>query len=127
MYHGMDDDAFGLITLILFGVGSLIVLVAAAGGIMYMNDTAIGATVIDKDCTASPIGASSQVTVKTKFPIPGIEHTIKEFDNAVCNGLRAGDNGNFAEYYVKSERTIMYEREGGACLFDSDGVKCGDK
>lgn len=122
----MDDKAFGLIAWIAVGVAGLIVVVAAIGGIMYMADTPIGATVVDKDCGSSPFGATSKVTVETKFPIPGIEHTIKDFDNTICNTLRAGENGNFAEYYLKSERTVLYDREGGACLYDSSAIKCED-
>lgn len=122
----MDDDAFGLLSIIGLAVGGLIVLVAAIGGIMYMTDTAVEATIVDKDCAGGVIGggAGSQVTVKTKFPIPGIETTIKEFDDRTCSILRAGEDGNYVKFHVKSERTIMYEREGGACIYDSDGVVC---
>lgn len=120
----MDEQGLGVIAIVALAVGGLVVVTAAAGGIMYMADTAIGATVIDKDCGSSPFGATSKVTVETKFPIPGIEHTIQDFDNRVCTGLRAGDNGNYAEYHLKSERTILYERENGACIYDSSGVVC---
>ncbi|MGB1586434.1 MAG: hypothetical protein ACPHID_05255 [Thermoplasmatota archaeon] len=120
----MDDKGLGLIAIIAMAAGGLIVLLAAIGGILYMTDTAVEATVIDKDCSSSPLGATSQITVKTKFPIPGIEHTIKEFDNTICNGLRAGEDGNYAKYYLKSERTVLFEREGGQCLYDSNGIKC---
>lgn len=122
----MDDEGIGLISIISLAVMGLIVVVAAIGGIMYMTDTAVEATIVDKDCGGGAItgGANSQVTVKTKFPIPGIETTLKDFDDRTCSIVRAGEDGNYVKFHVKSERTIMYEREGGACVYDSDGVVC---
>lgn len=120
----MDDKGLGTIAIVLLSLGGLLVAGAAAGGIMYMTDQAIGATIVDKSCSSLPTGKTSQVTVETKFPVPGIEHTLKEFDNGICKSLRPGEDGNYAEYHLQSGRTIFYEREGGKCLYDSDGVIC---
>ncbi len=122
----MDNKGIGVLVGAILAVGGLIVVAAAGAGIYYMTDQAVGATVIDKQCGGIPTGSSSTVTIRTEFPIPGIEHTLQDFDNSICNGLRADEtNGNYAEYYLKSERTVLFEREGGRCLYDSNGVVCG--
>lgn len=116
----------GLIFKIIAGVVGLVVLIAAIGGILYVTDTPVEATVIEKDCDANITNgnSNSRITVLTKFPVPGIEYTLQDFDDDKCSLLRAGENGNYAVYHLKSERVIFYEREGGACLYDSDGVVC---
>ncbi len=117
----------GLIFKVLAGVVGLVVLIAAIGGILFVTDTPVEATIVEKDCDVSALNgnSNSQVTVKTKFPVPGIEYTLQDFSDSICAGLRAGENGNYAVYHIQSERTIFYEREGGACLYDSSGVVCG--
>lgn len=117
----------GLIAMIVLGIVGLAIVLAAVAGGLYLNDYAIEATVIDKDCGSSGGvfggGATSKVTVRTKAF--GIEHTLKDFDNSKCQILRAGEDGNFAVYHVRSERTILYEREGGSCIYDSaKGLGC---
>lgn len=109
---------------ILIGVVGLIVVIAAIGGILFVTDTPVKATIVEKDCAGIPGGKSSSVTVLTKFPVPGIEYTLQDFDNNACGVLRAGESGNYVEYYLKSERIVFYEREGGACIYDSNGVVC---
>lgn len=120
----MDDRGLGLIAVIVIAVVGLVAVVGAIAGGFYLSDSPIGATIIDKSCGTNPIGKTSEVTVRTVFPVPGITHTLEDFDNRICSGLRTGDDGNFAEYYLKSGRTILYEREGGLCLYDSDGLLC---
>ncbi len=133
----MDEEAFGLVAWILVGVGGLIVAVGATGGIMYAADATVGAVVTDTQCagggggggggipgvwSVSPQGSASAVSIKTKFPFPGIDYTMTEFDDDTCltlAGLRSQGNDPFAEYSIRSGRTVLYDKEGGNCLYDS--------
>lgn len=118
----MDDNGVGLLAWILIGVVGLVAVAGVAGGIMYSTDTSVGATVIYKDCQGSIISNAPQsiVTVETKFPVPGIEHTVEEVDNSACHALNPGRS--FVEYHIRSGRTILYESEGGQCLYDTAGT-----
>lgn len=127
MYPGrsmdeMGDEGVGLLAAIALGVVGLFVVIAAIGGVMYLADAKVGAEVIDKRCGSLPTGSSSTVVVETKFPIPGIEHTVKQMDNNSCQALVEGRS--YAEYHLRSERVVLYEREGGRCLYDSDSLVC---
>lgn len=115
----MDDKGFGIIAAILAAAVGLVLLVVAMAGAFYLSDMPVGATVTDKSC-AIGIGARSTLEVTTKFPVPGVTHVITDFDNQQCHGLRAGDNGNYAEHHLRSGRTILFESQGGACIWDSD-------
>ncbi len=135
----MDDDAIGLIAWILIGVGGLVLAIGATGGIMYAADTTVGAVVTDTQCAgggggggggsilgmadASPQQAGSSVSIQTKFPVPGIDYTMTEFDDDTCKilaGIRASGKEPFAEYSIRSGHTVLYREEGGACLYDSE-------
>ncbi len=120
----VDEEAVGLIAWILIGLGGLIVAVGAAGGIMYASDTMVGAVVTQTECGANIFGSpSSSVTVETKFPVPGVTHTLEEFDNDKCRLLTEGKS--YAEYYIRSGRTILYEEQDGNCVYDSaKGLGC---
>lgn len=119
-----DENALGVVAWVVVGLVSLVGVLGAAAGILYASDYGIEATVVDKACGGGVFtsGANSVVTVKTRMF--GIEHTVKGMDDALCSGLRAGQDGNFVIYHVQSERTILYEREGGACLYDSRTGLC---
>ncbi len=110
-----------MLKLILSIAGGLILIVLAVLGGYYATDGAVGATVTDKDCGVGP-GATSEVTVTTSFPIPGVTTTLKEFDNTQCSAVTV--DRTYAEYHLRSERTILYESEGGPCLYDSADKLC---
>lgn len=110
-----------MLKLILSIAGGLILIVLAVLGGYYATDGAVGATVTDKDCTAG-FGSTSVVTVTTAFPVPGVTTSLKDFDNAQCSVVQV--DRTYAEYHLRSERTILYESEGGACLYDSEGTLC---
>ncbi len=121
----MDDEAVGLIAWILIGLGGLVVALGAAGGIMYDADTTVGATVIEKQCAGGTFtsGSNSEVTVETRFPVPGIKHTLTEFSDSQCQILQSGKS--YAEYSIRSGRTVLYSEEGGRCIYDSaTGLGC---
>ncbi len=125
-----DEQALGLIATIILGIVGLAAVLAAVGATLYATDFPVEATIIDKSCASSgggggifPAAARSSVTIRTK--LFGIEHTLTEFDDNQCRALRAGEDGNFVVYHIQSERTILYEREGGSCIYDSaTGLGC---
>lgn len=120
----VDEDGIGALAIALIAAGILVVGLGIAIGSFFVADRAVEAVITDKDCGIGP-GSSSTITVQTKFPIPGIDHTITDFDNLQCSGLRDGEDGNFVEYHVQSGRTILYESEGGECIWDSEtGFVC---
>ncbi|HET6399059.1 MAG TPA: hypothetical protein VFH47_05855 [Candidatus Thermoplasmatota archaeon] len=105
---------FRAITLVLLALVGLAVLVA---GTFYARDGAIEATVQDKSCSLFGPGA---VTVKTKFL--GIDHTVQGVAPEACATVQPG---NYVEYHVRSQRTKLYDADGGRCLFDSErGLGC---
>jgi hypothetical protein len=110
----MDDQALvGLIVLIVVGV------VAAVGitvGVMYANDYGLEATVKDKEC----LPTASSVEVETK--LFGIDHRVKDVPQDACGILQPG---NFVRYHIRSQHTIIYEKEGGDCIYDSVKGFCG--
>ncbi len=63
-------------------------------------------------------GANSTVTIRTKAL--SVEHTVTGFDDQKCWVLRAGEDGNFIVYHLRTERAQFYEREGGVCLYDTE-------
>lgn len=107
----------GLIGL-LSSIATVLVLgVVGTGGYLYMTDYALEATVQGTNCTAG------EVEVKTKMF--GLEHTVPDVPAQQCAVLAPG---NFVEYRVKSERTTLFESEGGACIYDSKtGPFCGQQ
>lgn len=137
----MDDEAFGLIAWILIGVGGVVGAIALTGGIMYAADAKVGADVTDARCAGggggggggllgnslAPQASNSEVDVKTNFPIPGIDHTVKEFDDDTCrtlDTLMLNGKEPYAEYHIRSGHTILYDERGGQCLYDSETGVC---
>lgn len=123
-WPGVDEDAFGIITWVILGVSGIIVLAGAGVGIAYAADAPIEATVVDKQCGGgggdgggglTPFQGGDTVSVQTK--LFNIDHTV-EVSREVCLAV---NKGNFVEYYVRSERTVLFETEGGKCLYDSAG------
>lgn len=128
----------GVVAWITIAVVGLIVSLGAAGGIMYATDTTVGADVIDTRCAGgggsggggglgglAVQAAGSQVKIKTKFPVPGIEHTLTEFDDNTCRtlaALRSRGEDPFVEYSIRSGHTVLYEFEGGKCLYDNEAA-----
>ena len=108
------------------GLG-LVVALVAVGGIVYLTDYGVEATVVSKDCGATggsnggglPFalrGASGPtVTVKTK--VGGLRHT-QDLPAQQCAAVPIG---GFVVYHIRSGRTSLYQSEGGACIYDSRG------
>lgn len=100
-------------------IGLAILLVVLAGGFgvyAYATDYPVEATVKNKDCDlATPV-----VTVQTKSF--GITHSVEVGANQ-CNLIHPG---NYVIYHLRTQRTIVYDREGGRCLYDSSAAAaCG--
>ncbi len=89
----------------------LVIVLLAAVGIFYATDQSIDATVTETSCESED---DSSVTVKTKMF--SIVHTTA-IDQFACQQL---DEGNFVEYHVRSGHTIVYDKEGGDCIWDSE-------
>lgn len=107
--------AMGLLGTSLAIVAVLVVGVLGVGGYLYATDYKLEATVQDTDC------GRGDVDVKTK--LFGLEHTVPDVPAQQCNLLAPG---NFVEYRLRSERTTLYQSEGGACIYDSEtGPACG--
>lgn len=96
----------------------LAVLVAGllvTGVVLYAVDYRIDATVQETRCDLL------EVKVKTKQF--GIEHTVRDVPVDQCGVLEPGD---FVQYRIRSQRTTLYDEEGGRCLYDSEtGPYCG--
>lgn len=92
----------GLVVLLVVGAG-------AFGVFAYATDYGVEATVSKKECSSVP----PKVTVTTKAL--SIVHTVDVTDQQ-CFVIK---QGNFVKYHIRSERTIVYEKEGGRCVYDS--------
>lgn len=93
-------------------VGLAIVLVGVVVGavaIFWLSDGAIEADVVEKDCGL----ARSTVTVETRWF--GIRHTA-DVDRPQCEVV---PQDGFVKYHVRSGRTVIYEAEGGECIWDT--------
>ena len=101
---------------IITGIAILLVVgTVGVGAYLYFDDYRVEATVQETRC------AEGEVDVKTK--LFGIEHTVADVPLQQCGML---ERGNFVEYRVRSERTTLYDVEGGQCIYDSlTGPFCG--
>lgn len=105
----------GLLGILLTVAGLLVVGIGGTGAYLYATDYKVDATVTGKDC------AAGEVDVKTK--LFGLEHTVADVPMQQCALL---EKGNFVEYRIKSERTTLWDVEGGRCIYDSrTGPGCG--
>ena len=86
-------------------------LVAIAAGGAYIADYGLEGTVVEKRCPS--------LTVETK--LLGIRHTKDDVPLLQCGAIQVG---NFVVYHIRSGRTLVYQSEGGRCLFDSDRGAC---
>ena len=110
-----------VLQLVLILGASLTLLVAAVGFVLYLRDYTLEATVAEVRCSA-PLGsdAENEVDVRTKFL--GIDHTVAGVPDSECRLLR---EGNFVQYHIRSHRTLLFDSEGGTCIYDSErGVAC---
>lgn len=121
----MDDSGIGIVAGLLLAGVAIVALVAVVGGILWATDYGLEATVVDKDCSGGLLGGASGSSVTVETKAFGIAHTMRDFPDAQCHGLRAGDDGNFVRYHIRTGHTTLYEREGGDCIWDSrTGVVC---
>jgi hypothetical protein len=121
----MDGQGVGLLAAIALLAIAALVVVTAAAAILYATDSKVGATVVETECGTRPLADASRVTVVTKFPLPGIEHRMVDVDNAACISLVEGQS--YAEYFLRSGRVVLYEREGGSCMHDTAARRgCGE-
>lgn len=110
----MDEDA-GVFLLVALIVGAVIAVPVVAGIVLYSRDYRVDATVTDTRCEVG------EVQVRTKAF--GIDHTAKGVPSAACAQL---EEGNFVQYRIRTQRTTVYDTEGGRCLYDSEtGANCG--
>lgn len=109
-------------TAILAAVGGVVVLLAGIAGVFYFTDSPVTADVIDADCSLS----QSEITVKTRFPIPGVTRQV-EVDASKCTtvaGLigKDSDSDPYAKYYLKSECLQLWDADpdqGGKKIVDT--------
>lgn len=108
---------FGLVGKIIGAVVLLLILLGVGAGFAYATDYGLEATVTEKDCVADP-----EPTVRVKTRVGGIGHTV-EVPSEQCATIQPG---NFVVYHLRSSRTIIYEAEGGPCIYDTEtGPGCG--
>jgi hypothetical protein len=110
---GIVGKILGLVLLVL-------VLVVATGVFLYATDYPVKAEVVEKECQPVPPDPPS-VTVKTR--LGRLSETVP-VTATECLVIQAG---NFVEYHIRSERTIIYERDpslGGRCVYDTASKIC---
>jgi hypothetical protein len=82
----------------------------------YGADRPVEADVVDKRCSAL---GSGELVVKTR--LFGMLHA-EALDAASCLAVPVGA---FVVYHLRSGHTIVYEHEGGRCIWDSLGPCVG--
>lgn len=102
----------------ILGAAILLVVVLGLGVAWFVaTDQPIDATVKEKRCNG-PLG-TNEVVVQTKWF--GIKNTV-QVDHQQC--VLVPQDG-FVRYHVRSGHTIIYETEGGTCVWDSKVGPCG--
>ena len=91
-------------------VAAVVVLVV----FLFATDYGLAATVTKRDCAANP----PAVTVTTKTF--GITHAMP-VTSEQCGVIR---QGNYVVYHVRSQHTIIYEHQGGRCMYDTNTMVC---
>lgn len=105
----------GLVGSIVLVAGLLVAGAVGTAAYLYTSDYKVEATVQETRCS------QGEIDVKTK--LFGIEHTVPDVPLQQCSLLAPG---NFVEYRVKSQRTTLWDVEGGQCIYDSaTGPFCG--
>ena len=89
----------------------LLVVLVGFGAIFYFTDQHVDATIVEKR-QESP---TEPCTVKAKTERFGITQET-EIQPQECALVRVGA---FVQYYVRSQRTVIFASKGGACLWDS--------
>ncbi len=118
---GADVNTASIVSLALGGAVGILLLVA---GSLFLNDYAVEATVVEKSCipASGPFHSGGQaggVTVSTK--LFGIHYTVQDVDAVACGAIQPG---MFVQYHIRTGRTVVYDRDGGACRYDSTGALC---
>ncbi len=107
---GIVGKVLGLVLLI-------VVLVIATSVFLYATDYAVEASVIGKNCQGRP----TTVTVETR--IGGLTETVA-VTSTECLVIQ---RGNYVHYHIRTERTVIYEKDpaaGGRCVYDTDNKVC---
>jgi hypothetical protein len=92
----------------------LVVLVVGFAVFAYATDYGVKAEVQDKQCSISP---------------PFIVVKLKTFGNVDEVPVQAQqcflmDRGNFVVYHIRTQHAVVYDREGGRCIYDSVTIVC---
>lgn len=106
---GIVGKLLGLVLLI-------VVLLLATGIFLYVTDYAVEAHVVDKTCQGRP-----SVTVETR--LGALTETVP-VTTTECFVIQLG---NYVHYHVRSERTVIYEKDpatGGRCVYDTASLAC---
>jgi hypothetical protein len=104
--------------LVLRIAGGLLAVVLGLGGLAYATDYGVEATVVEHRCGASTLlggSGAGEATVRAKM-LPTVRHTVTDLPSQVCNALH---DGNLVVYHVRSGRTMLYDHDGGPCVYDS--------
>ncbi|HEX9817079.1 MAG TPA: hypothetical protein VGB18_08870 [Candidatus Thermoplasmatota archaeon] len=107
----------GIVGKILGLVLLIVVLLVATGVFLYATDYPVEAQVTGKNCN----GTATTVTVETR--IGGFTETVP-VSRTECFVIQTG---NFVHYHIRSERTVIYEKDpafGGRCVYDTDSILC---
>jgi len=103
-----------LVRWLTIGVLALLGLGVLWGIVFYTGDRAVEADVVEKDCTLT----GGFVVVETRFL--HLRHT-SALDATSCGLV---PDGAFVLYHIRSGHTVVYEREGGDCIWDSVPPGC---
>jgi hypothetical protein len=107
------------------GILALLVVAGAAlfGGAvayMYATDQGFGAHVTGKSCRG-PLASDSANRVDLRTTFLSIDRSVYNVPDTPCSLIR---EGNFVEHHIRSRHTIIYESEGGDCIYDSKRGGC---
>lgn len=115
----------GRIVLVAAGV---LLLVGGFVGALYAADYGIEADVVERHCAgAGPfagVGSSGGSYVVAQTRMGAFKHRV-DLSGEKCAAVP--DHG-FAVYHIRTGRTILYQSQGGDCIYDSastSGLGCG--
>lgn len=111
-----------------WGIAGILALLVVGGAILfggavaylYAKDQGFGAHVTGKSCKG-PLASDSANRVDLRTTFLSIDRSVYDVPDGPCALI---GEGNFVEHHIRSRHTIIYESEGGDCIYDSQRGAC---